>query len=178
MQRLIPAIAIVIVVVGTGIWLSINLRTKQNYARLRDEVVQNSFSVKAMDEGSMAVFAKALAEWEEVYSEVGGPHSNGLEAIGLRPCVANMVDACAYQLPDYSFVSPSRNERATLLGIFQLSVFAPSTDKSLYVSDDGHRAVMRCGASCICVFSDDHAGLRETLYRLKEQKVETDMQME
>jgi hypothetical protein len=171
MKRLIPAIVIVVFVVGEGTWLFINLRTKQQYARVRDEVVRNSFSVKAMDDGTKALLAKARAGWQEVYSEVGGPHSNGLAEVGMRPCVANMAEVCAYQMPEYSFLSPSRNTHATLFGLSQLIILAPSTDKSLYVSDDRHLAVMRCGTSCIYVFSDEDAGLRETLYHLKAKNV-------
>jgi hypothetical protein len=172
MKRLIPVIVIVVLVAGAGTWLFINLRTKQQYARFRDEVVRNSFSVKAMDEGAKALLAKARADWKEVYSEVGGPQSKGLDAIGLRPCVASMAEVCAYQLPEYSFVSPSQIKRATLFGLSQLIILAPSSDKSLYVSHDGHIALMRCGTSCIFVFSDEDAGLRETLYRLKAKNVE------
>jgi hypothetical protein len=182
MKRLIPAIVIVVLVVGAGawlfFWLFLNLRGKQEYARLRDEVVRNASSVKPMDEGAQALLAKARADWEEVYSEVGGPYSKGLDAVGLRPSVATMAEVCGYQMPDYSFLSPERNKRAALLALSQLIISACSTDKSLYVSPDGHTAVMRRGTRCIDVFSDEDAGLRETLYRLKAQDIEPEKKKE
>ena len=178
MNRLIPAILVVVLLVGASTWLFLNLRAKQQYTRLRDEVVQNAFSVKAMDEGTKALLAKARADWQEVYSEVGGPHSNGLAAVGLHPCVASIAQVCAYQLPEYSFVSPSRNKEAGLFGLSQLIIFAPSPDKSLYVSDDGHIAVMRCGTGCIYVSSDEDVGLRETMYHLKAKNVEPEKKKE
>ena len=140
--------------------------------RMRDEAVRNPSSVKAMDEGTKALLAKARADWQEVDSEVGGPHSNGLAAVGLRPCVANMAEVFAYQMPEYSFVSPSQNKRAAFLGLTPSLLFsAPSMDKSLYVSDDKHLALMRCGTGCVYVFLDEDAGLRETLYHAKATNV-------
>jgi hypothetical protein len=182
MKRLIPAIVIVAVVVGIGAWLLINLRARQHYARLRDEVVQESCSIKAMDEGTQALLKKARAEWREVHSQVGGPFSESLGLLGLRPCVASVVELCAYRPPEYSFMSPHANERAVLMGISQLLMFGPASDRSLYVSDDRHLAVMRCGMSSVYVFSDAEGGLRATLYGQKangaepEKKAQADAQ--
>ncbi len=172
MKRLIPALVIVLVVIGAGAWLAISLRAKWHYARLRTEVVQHSFSVLPMNEDITTLLAEVRAEWEERHSQVGGPHSDGLESIGMHPCVANLVEACSYQLPEYSFLSPNQNRRATVMAIYQLTIFAPSMDQSLHVSDDGHLAVIRCGTNCVYVFSDEDAGLREALYYLKAEDIE------
>jgi hypothetical protein len=58
--------------------------------------------------------------------------------------------------------------------LLQLTILAPSTEKSLYVSDDGHLAVMRFGTSLLEVLSDEDAGLRETLYHLEAKNVEAE----
>jgi hypothetical protein len=170
MRRLVPALVVVLGVVVAGAWLFINLRAKRQYDLLRDEVAQKAFSVVPMDQDTRALLARVRSEWEEPYTQVGGPTSESLEIFGLRPCVANLVEICSRQMPDYCFVSPSRNKWAAVLGIDQLVFFAPSMDQSLHVSDDGHVALMRCGTNCVYVFSDEAAGLRETLYRLEAEK--------
>ena len=68
--------------------------------------------------------------------------------------------------------TPEQNERAALLAIFQQLILAPSTDRSLHVSDDGHLAVIRCGKYCVILFSDENGGLHETICRLKPKNVE------
>jgi len=182
MRRFLPAIAILALVAAVGAWsflsLFFNVRAKRNYARLRDEVAQNSPSVKPMDESIKALLAEVTAKWEKVDSQVDGAHSKGLALIDLCPSVESLVEVCAYRMPDYSFASPSQNKRATLLGFSQLTIFAPSTDKSLHVSDDGHLAVMQCGKDCVFVFSDERGCLRETLYHSKRTSIEPEKELE
>ena len=143
MRNIILAILTVILIVGAAAWILFNLRTKEKYALVRDEWAKASCSVKAMDEATHALLTTARTEWIEVSSQVGGPHSQGLEAIGLHASVEDLVQVCAYQMPEYSFVFPSRNKRAVLRGLSQITILSPAADKSLHVSDDGHVAVLR-----------------------------------
>jgi hypothetical protein len=177
MRMFLLAIAILAVVAAAGASLFLNLRAKRNYARLRDEVAQNSPSVKSMDETIKALLAEVTQKWDKVDSQVDGTFSKGLKLIGLCPTVEGLVEVCAYKMPEYSFVSPSQNKRAALLGFSQLTIFAPSTDKSLHVSDDGHLAVMQCGKDCVFVFSDEQGCLSETLYRSKRTSIEPEKEL-
>jgi len=127
-----------------------------------------------MNESIKALSAEATANWEEVASQVDGEYSQGLEMIGLSPTVESLTKVCKYRMPDYSLVSPSQNKRAILFGIAQSTLLSISTEKTLYVSDDGHVAAMRCGKDCVFILSDENGRLREVLYRSRQPRAGTE----
>jgi hypothetical protein len=164
------------VVVAAGGWLSMNLRTKQKYDHFRGYMLKDAPAVRPLDETTKAVLSQAAANWEKVSSELDGVHSKGLELIELHPSVMSLTEICKFQMPEYSFASPAQNKMATIWGLSQLTMFAPSTDKALHISDDGHLAVMQCGGNVIYVFSDEQDRLRETFYRRRTTAVDAKTQ--
>ena len=59
------------------------------------------------------------------------------------------------------------------IGTIQAVLIPISTDKSIHVSDDRQVALIRLRPTIVYVFEDEAGGLRETLYHLKQEDVES-----
>ena len=174
MKKLIPTILTVLVVAGALAWLALNLRAKRKYDELRDRLAQCSYSLVKMDSDTTALLAEACADWTEAYSHVGGPHSDALKTVGLRPSVSNLTHVFTHRLPEYSFLSPNQNKKSVVMGAIQSLLFSVTIDDAIHLSGDGSIALIRCQTNLVLVFADEESGLRESMYYAKKQDIEQD----
>lgn len=172
MKRLIPFVAVVLIAVGVGAWLTLSLRAKRKYDQVRSELADNVLSAVAMDAETRALLSEVRTGWVERNSEVGGPHSEALKTVGLQPSVSNVIELFTYQMPEYSLLSLRRNGRPMQIGAVQAVLLPISIDKSIHVSDDRRVALIRIRPTIVYVFADEAGGLRETQYWLKQENVE------
>jgi len=172
MKRLIPAIAMALIVVGVGAWLTLNLRAKPKYDELRDRLAQCSYSPVQMDAATTALLIEVRENWFQSHSQIDGPHSDALKTIGRRPCVSNLTHIFTYRLPEYSFFSPNQNKKSVVMGMIQSTIFPVTVDDSIHLSDDGHVAILRVRTNLVQVFSDELTGLREAMYYVKKGNIE------
>ena len=165
MRILLRLIFIVLVVVGACVLLTLNLRAKLDYEKTRAELNAHAYTAVQIDADDDALLARIRADWQSS-NIIRGFSSDALEALEKHPSVSNLVDVVTYRLPEYAFVSPSRNTEplvmATILPVIRLK----SIDQLIYVSDDRHPAFIRCLPTAVMVYTDEEAGLRETLYYL------------
>ena len=175
MKKLIPIIAVFAAVIGLAAYLVVSLSSKQKYDKARTELAVHILSEVPMDAEIKALLAEVRTSWIETSNEVGGPHADALKTLGLEPSVSNVVDLLTYRMPEYSLLLLGRHRRPMQIGTIQVVLIRISTDKSIHVSDDRQVALIRLRPTMVCVFQDEAGGLRETLYRLKQESVESSL---
>lgn len=172
-RMLLAAVAIVAVAIASGVWLHSTLAAKQKYDKARDALLHDlpPYAMVKMDHDSTSFLDEVRANWAEKYSEVRGPITEALETAGLEATVKNLAALYTYRMPAYSFVSPSQNKRARVMGAIQAVIVPITIDNLIHASDDGHIAFVRTTNSSVMVFSDEPHGLREAMYYMKQDKV-------
>jgi hypothetical protein len=164
MKKAISVIVIVIIVIGAGTWLTLNLRAKQKYDKMRNELSQLSYSVVKMDTDTIALLAEVREKWSRSYSQMDGPHSDALKTLGLDPSASNLVHFFAYRLPKYSLLSIEKNKKSAAMGLVQGLLMPVAIDESIHVSANGGLALIQVKTNCVLVFADENTGLREEMY--------------
>jgi len=164
MKKTISIIVIVLIVIGAGAWLTLNLRAKQKYDKMRNELSQLSYSVVKMDADTTALLSEVREKWAQSHSQIDGPHSDALKTLGLDLSVSNLVHVFTYRLPKYSFLSIEQNKKSAAMGLVQGLLMPVTIDESIHVSANGDLALIQVSAKCVLVFADENAGLREEMY--------------
>jgi hypothetical protein len=172
MKKLTPAIVIALAAVGAVAWCALNLRAKRKYDHVRDELAQHSYAVVPFDQKTTAFLAEVRTSWTNSHSQVGGPHSDAIKLLGLRPSVSNLVHVFTHRLPAYSFLSLDQNKKSAVMAMVQGLLMPVTMDNSIHRSEDGLTALVRCQTNLVYVFSDEPAGLRESMYYLKKGNIE------
>ena len=169
----ILVLAVATVAIGVVAYYAAVLRPfKLNYDKVRGEVLPFVLSVAPLDASDKLFLADVQEGWVKKYSEVGGPHSEALAAVGHKPSFSTLVDLLTYRMPEFSWFAPGQTKQSALIGVIQGSLLSITTDRVLRLSDDRHSAFLRLRATVICVFNDDAGGLRETMYVLKKENIE------
>lgn len=164
MKKAISIIVIALVVLGTGACLTLNLRAKQKYDKMRNELSHLSCSVVAMDAETTALLAEVREKWRQSHSQMDGPHSDALKTLGLDPSVSNLAHVFTYRLPRYSLLSIGNNKKSATMALVQGLLMPDAIDDSIHVSADGHLALIQVHKNCVLVFADESSGLREEMY--------------
>jgi len=167
MKKSISIIFIVLIVIGAGAWLALNLRAKRKYDKMRNELSELSYSVVEMDADTTALLAEVREKWTQSHSQIDGPHSEALKTLGLNPSVSNLAHVFTYRLPKYSLLSIEQNKKSAAMGLVQGILMPVTIDESIHVSADGHLALVRCKTDLVYVFADENTGLREEMYYVK-----------
>ncbi len=167
MKKLFSVIAVLVVAIGVGAWLNFSFRAKWKYDTARADLRKNLLVVIQIDADMKVQLAKVQTNWAESHSEIGGPHSEAIETVGLRPTVANLIEVFTYPLPEYWFLSSARNKKAATMGAVQAVILPRTVDGLIHVSEDQRLAIIRYGPDIVGVFTDDAGGLREATYTNK-----------
>ena len=172
MKKTIPAIVLTLAVAGAVAWCTLHLRAKRKYDHVRNDLAQHSYAVVPFDADTTTFLAEVRSSWTNSHSQVGGPHSDAIQLLGLRPSVSNLVHVFTHRLPTYSFLSTDQNKKSAVMAMVQGMLMPITIDDSIHLSDDGHTALVRCQTNLVYIFSDEQSGLRESMYFVKKGDIE------
>ena len=99
MKKTIPAIVLTVAVAGAVAWCALNLRAKRKYDQVRNDLAQHSYEVVPFDAKTTAFLTDVRTNWTNSHSQIGGPHSDAIRLLGLRPSVSHLVHVFTHQLP-------------------------------------------------------------------------------
>jgi|TARA_B100001093_G_scaffold341422_1_gene326148 hypothetical protein len=164
MKKAISIIVIVLIVLGTDAWLTLNLRAKQKYDKMRNELSQLSYSAVTMDADTTSLLTEVREKWRRSHSQMDGPHSDALKTLELDPSVSSLAHVFTYRLPRYSLLSIEKNKKSATMALVQGLLMPVAIDESIHVSANGHLALIQIHPNCVLVFADENSGLREEMY--------------
>lgn len=147
----------------------LNLYAKSKYDRAR-RLGYITYVVTPMDSQSTTFLAKVQSDWKCAFDVTNGPDSDVVELAGKIQAVRNYINVMNYQMPPYSWFSPSENHEAAKMNLIKAKFMPVSLDKEWHVSADEHLAFLICRSNIVYVYRDEPSGLRTTLYYVKRKQ--------
>jgi hypothetical protein len=145
------------------VWLALNLRAKSKYDQERKES-DIAYTEMPMDEQAMDLLAEVQSNWTCTADVTNGPDADAVRLTGRIPSVRNLIGLLNFRMPPYKWFSPSQNRQSIDLYMSKAVIMPTSVDEQWHVSPDQHLALLRFKTNVVCVYRDDAAGLRATVY--------------
>jgi hypothetical protein len=160
---------IILVAIGLATWWFIVMnRANEKYEQMKKGLVV-TYTVKPMDEQFQASLAEVEKTWlvrSANSKDQSRPHSDALKLVGMSPSAANLTHLLTCPMPDWSWISPSRNKESVVLGMTKALLNPRTVDNALHLSQDKKVLAIWCTKKAMWVFRDDAQGMKETLYFL------------
>jgi hypothetical protein len=157
------ALILLLVMIAAAGLLALNLRAKSKYDQVK-MTSDTAYTEMPMDQQMMDLLADVQSNWTCITDVTNGPDADAVRSVGRNPSVRNLIDILNFQMPPYNWFSPSENRRSIDLYTCKTVIMPNSVDGQCHVSQDQHLALLRCSKNAVCVYRDDPAGLRVTLY--------------
>lgn len=153
--------AILVVFTVAGGWVLFNaIKVKSVYNNLLKDPGTAAFTLKRLDGQDQVLLAEVRDHWRSRQISTNEPSSS----------VQGIVQLLHSPLPQFYFSSASKIRRAMMFAMTRQTYSDFSTNRTIYLSEDGHVAVLRgtlatTESPCVYLFQDDPGGgVRETLY--------------
>jgi len=134
----------------------------------------SGFGIVALDERSKVFLMERDAKWFSK-DDVDFALSDVMRAAGLVPSVRSLTNLLASSTPAYlPWFRPGNAVAANTLASIKEDYYElaaldnTSAKRTLFVSDDGHRALLWIATNAVIMFQDAANGLQYVRYRQKE----------
>ncbi len=163
-HRLVLAVNCMLVVLLPAWWFVFGLRAKLRYDGLVGRLTVVKFAVTPMDPQTKTFLSEVQSNWTCKTDRINGPIAEAVKLAGLDPSVRGVIQMFNYQIPSFCWVSRGRNIKVAAVGMFKESFCKRFTDRTFYVSDDGHHAFVWSPTNVLFLVEDHTNGLRDALY--------------
>jgi hypothetical protein len=163
MRSLVDTLILLLVTIAAVGWLALNLRAKSKYDQLRKES-DTAYTEMPMDQQATEFLAEVQSKWTCTADVTNGPDADAVRLAGRTPSVRHLIDLVNFRMPPYRWFSASQNRRSIDLYMSKAVIMPVSVDQQWHVSQDRHLALLRFKTNVVCVYRDDAAGLRATMY--------------
>ncbi len=124
-----------------------------------NEVAPRPFAVVQADDTTTALIEDIQTNWIR-FSSNTEPFSCALLAIGLEPCISNLVSFFNYRPREFFPI-----EEEMIVGEYQARLL-PRTliDGSIHITRDGQTVLIRHYTNGVTIYANENEKLRESLY--------------
>jgi len=169
-------IAIISFVALSTFWLVPMLQEKMQYDALKDVIAETSgppFLVKPFDAEMQKTLGIIESTWL-LQKDDTIAYSNVMRRAGISPTVDGMIQLLNYQMPDFSWTSPSENKKSLSMTHAKIVVVPMSHDNTLHVSADHRVALAYPSETVVFIYRVDKNGLSGSFWIRPEDKTEPD----